>query len=73
MAAFDRLLGLERIKAFHLNDSRRELGSRIDRHEHIGRGRLGIEPFRAAERPSISGVPMYLETPIDPQVSNAIS
>ena len=46
MAAFDRLVGLDRIKAFHLNDSRRELGSRIDRHEHIGRGRLGLEAFR---------------------------
>ena len=46
MAEFDRLLGLDRIKAFHLNDSRRERGSRIDRHEHIGRGELGLEPFR---------------------------
>lgn len=46
MAAFDRLVGLERIKAFHLNDSRRERGSRIDRHEHIGHGRLGKAAFR---------------------------
>ena len=62
--AFDRLLGLDRIKAFHLNDSRRELGSRIDRHEHIGRGRLGLEPFRLllADR-RFRDVPMYLETP----------
>ena len=64
MAAFDRLLGIERIKAFHLNDSRRELGSRIDRHEHIGRGRLGIEPFRLLlGDPRFRDVPMYLETP----------
>jgi deoxyribonuclease IV len=64
MTAFDRLIGLERIKAFHLNDSRRELGSRIDRHEHIGRGWLGIEPFRLllADR-RFRDVPMYLETP----------
>jgi len=64
MAAFDRLVGLDRIKAFHLNDSRRELGSQIDRHEHIGRGQLGIEPFRLLlSDPRFRDVPMYLETP----------
>jgi deoxyribonuclease IV len=64
MATFDRLLGVERIRAFHLNDSRREQGSRIDRHEHIGRGRLGIEPFRLLlNDPRFADVPMYLETP----------
>jgi deoxyribonuclease IV len=64
MVAFDRLLGVARIKAFHLNDSRRELGSRIDRHEHIGRGQLGIEPFRLLlNDPRFRDVPMYLETP----------
>ena len=64
MAAFDRLIGLDRIKAFHLNDSRRELGSRIDRHEHIGRGRLGLEAFRLLLSDSrFRDVPMYLETP----------
>ncbi len=64
MAEFDRRIGLERIKAFHLNDSRRELGSRIDRHEHIGRGAMGIEPFRLLLSDSrFQKVPMYLETP----------
>jgi deoxyribonuclease IV len=64
MAAFDRLLGLERIKAFHLNDSRRELGSRVDRHEHIGLGRMGLKPFRLLlADPRFRSVPMYLETP----------
>jgi deoxyribonuclease IV len=64
MAAFDRLLGLERIKAFHLNDSRRERGSRIDRHEHIGRGKLGLEAFRLLlADPRFHRTPMYLETP----------
>jgi deoxyribonuclease IV len=64
MAAFDRLVGLNRIKAFHLNDSCRELGSRIDRHEHVGRGRLGLEPFRLLlSDPRFRDVPMYLETP----------
>ena len=64
MTAFDRLLGLERIKAFHLNDSRRERGSRVDRHEHIGRGRLAVAAFRLllADR-RFRHVPMYLETP----------
>jgi deoxyribonuclease IV len=64
MAAFDRHVGLDRIKAFHLNDSRRELGSRVDRHEHIGRGHLGREPFRLLlADPRFRHVPMYLETP----------
>ena len=64
MDAFDHLVGSERIKAFHLNDSRRELGSRVDRHAHIGRGCLGIEPFRnLLADPRFQQVPMYLETP----------
>ena len=64
LAAFDRLLGLERIRAFHLNDSRRGLGSRIDRHEHIGRGELGLDPFRLLLTDDrFREVPMYLETP----------
>lgn len=61
---FDRLVGLELIKAFHLNDSLRELGSRVDRHEHIGRGHLGLEAFRhLLSDQRFSNVPMYLETP----------
>jgi deoxyribonuclease-4 len=64
MAEFDRLVGLYRIKAFHLNDSRRPRGSRVDRHEHIGRGRLGLAPFRRLiHDPRFARVPMYLETP----------
>ncbi|MCI0540064.1 MAG: deoxyribonuclease IV [Verrucomicrobiales bacterium] len=61
---FDELLGLERLKAIHLNDSKRELGSRIDRHEHIGRGCIGLEGFRhlLTDR-RFRDVPMYLETP----------
>lgn len=56
--------GLEKIKAFHLNDSKRELGSRVDRHEHIGRGCLGIEPFRHLMNDRrFRKIPMYLETP----------
>jgi deoxyribonuclease IV len=64
MQEFDRVVGLQRIKAFHLNDSRRELGSRVDRHEHIGRGAIGVEAFRNLLRdPRFEDVPMYLETP----------
>ncbi len=44
--AFGRLVGFDRLKVFHLNDSKRPLGSRVDRHEHIGEGFLGLEPFR---------------------------
>ena len=66
MRKFDRLVGLGRIKAFHLNDSRRELGSRIDRHEHIGRGQLGLAAFRhLLSDQRFCDVPMYLETPKD--------
>jgi deoxyribonuclease-4 len=61
---FDELLGLDRLKAIHLNDSKRELGSRIDRHEHIGRGCIGIEGFRnLLTDKRFRNVPMYLETP----------
>ncbi|HUY92475.1 MAG TPA: deoxyribonuclease IV [Pirellulales bacterium] len=64
MNAFDAIVGLEQIKAFHLNDSKKELGSRVDRHEHIGRGRLGLEPFRhLMNDPRFAETPMYLETP----------
>ena len=61
---FDRIVGLDRIKVFHLNDSKKPCGSRVDRHEHIGRGCLGLEPFRRLlNDPRFSGLPMLLETP----------
>jgi deoxyribonuclease-4 len=44
--AFERIVGLDRLKVFHGNDSKKPLGSRVDRHEHIGKGHLGPEPFR---------------------------
>src|SRR5262249_27606486 len=43
---FERLVGFDRLRVFHLNDSKRPLGSRVDRHEHIGKGCLGLAPFR---------------------------
>ncbi len=64
MRAFDAAVGLDRIRAFHLNDSKRELGSRVDRHEHIGEGHLGLEPFRhLLNDRRFRKVPMYMETP----------
>jgi deoxyribonuclease-4 len=61
---FDRLVGLDRIKVFHLNDSKKPCGSRVDRHEHIGKGCLGMQPFRRLlNDPRFSGLPMLLETP----------
>ncbi|HHL40232.1 MAG TPA: deoxyribonuclease IV [Deltaproteobacteria bacterium] len=57
-------MGLERVALAHLNDSKGELGSRLDRHEHIGRGAIGEEGLRAfLEHPFFGGVPLVLETP----------
>jgi deoxyribonuclease-4 len=59
----DRAVGLKRIRAFHVNDSKQPLGSRVDRHAHIGRGKLGLEPFRnLLNDPRFQQTPMYLET-----------
>ncbi len=61
---FGRLVGFDRLKAFHLNDSKRPLGSRVDRHEHIGDGHLGLEPFRRIVNDArFRALPMLLETP----------
>ena len=61
---FDRVVGLDRIRVFHLNDSKKPCGSRVDRHEHIGRGCLGLEPFRMLLNDArFAGLPMLLETP----------
>lgn len=64
MEAFDRLVGLERLHAIHLNDCKGDLGSRKDRHEHIGKGRIGLEGFRhVLNDPRLAGLPGLLETP----------
>jgi deoxyribonuclease-4 len=63
-AEFDAVLGLESLRLFHVNDSKNERGSRVDRHEHLGRGRLGPEPFaRILRDPRFQGTPKVLETP----------
>ncbi len=60
----DTLVGLEKVKAFHLNDSKKEFASRRDRHENIGEGCMGLEPFRHLVNDArFEKVPMYLETP----------
>ena len=64
MAELDGLVGLGRVEAFHLNDSRKGRGSRVDRHAHIGRGEMGLEPFRSlVNDPRFAGRAMILETP----------
>ena len=61
---FERLIGLDRLAAFHLNDSKKPCGSRVDRHEHIGKGCLGLEPFRRILNDRrFASLPMMLETP----------
>ena len=63
---FDRVVGLKRIVIFHFNDSKGELGSRLDRHEHIGKGRIGLEAFRVILNERLfREVPKILETPKD--------
>lgn len=63
IAAFNHVIGLGRLAAIHVNDSRRELGSRIDRHDHIGKGRIGLAGFRMLMNdPRMTRVPKILET-----------
>jgi deoxyribonuclease-4 len=70
--AFDRLVGIGRLKAFHANDSKKPCGSRVDRHEHIGRGCLGQEPFRRLLHDSrFAGLPLLIETEKSPAPSRA--
>ncbi len=64
MSEFDRTVGRDRLRAWHLNDSKKELGSRVDRHETIGEGMMGLDPFRhILTDPLSTELPMYLETP----------
>ena len=64
MEQFERIIGLERLECFHFNDSKKGLGSRVDRHEHIGQGTLGLNPFRfILNDPRFATVPKILETP----------
>jgi deoxyribonuclease-4 len=61
---FERIIGLDRLLCFHMNDSKKGLNSRVDRHEHIGQGTMGLEGFRLlVNDPRFAGVPKILETP----------
>lgn len=64
LAEFDRIIGLDRLRALHLNDSKNPCGAHKDRHEKIGDGYLGLETFRnVVTHPALRGLPMVLETP----------
>jgi deoxyribonuclease-4 len=70
--ALDRLIGVERVRVCHANDSKRPCGSRVDRHEHIGAGCLGLEPFRRLLRDRrFAGVPLLIETAKSPSSQKA--
>jgi len=64
MTAFDAVLGLDRLKVIHLNDALRELGSRVDRHAHIGKGKIGLQGFSLIMNDErLAHIPKILETP----------
>ena len=66
LEAFDRIIGLNRLKAVHINDSKNNMGSHKDRHEKIGEGYIGMEAFgRIINHPALRQLPFYLETPND--------
>lgn len=66
--AFGRVIRLERLKAIHINDSMNALASHKDRHEKIGKGKIGLEAFRRlVNHPKLRDLPFYLETPCDLQ------
>jgi deoxyribonuclease-4 len=64
---------LERLRVFHLNDSKKDLGSRVDRHTHIGEGFLGIEPFRLIMNDDrFAALPKVLETPKEDDMADDV-
>ena len=68
LAEFGRVVGMERLKAIHLNDTMNVLAAHKDRHEKIGKGRIGLEAFRRiVNHPALRDLPFYLETPCDLQ------
>ena len=70
---FNDLIGLDKLKIIHMNDSKKEFGSKKDRHEHIGQGEIGLEAFRNFVNDSrLKKVPMILETPKDETLEDDI-
>jgi deoxyribonuclease-4 len=71
-AEFDGIVGIDRLRAFHANDSKRPCGSRVDRHAHIGQGVLGLDPFwRLLHDRRFAGLPMLIETEKSPDRTKA--
>ena len=71
---FDEIIGFRYLKGLHLNDSKKGLGSRVDRHDSLGKGVLGLEPFRwIMSDPRFDGIPLILETPDDSLWAGEIS
>jgi len=72
-SGLDEAIGLDRLAAFHLNDSKKEFNSRVDRHEHIGKGHIGVEAFRLLMNDKrFWGLPMCLETPKGPELKEDV-
>ncbi len=70
MLSFDKIVGFQHLRAVHLNDSKFELGERKDRHEHIGKGHLGLDAFaHLLNDPRMKKIPMSLETEKDPDMA----
>ena len=70
---FDEVIGLDRLVAFHVNDSKREVGSHVDRHEHIGKGRIGKPGFRLLMNDErFRNIPKILETPKGPDMKEDV-
>ncbi len=64
MKEFDDIIGMDKLKCFHMNDSKKELGSKVDRHEHIGKGFIGLDGFRNIMNDErLIDIPKILETP----------
>lgn len=73
MKKFEDLIGIDKLKIIHMNDSKKEFGSRRDRHEHIGKGHIGIEAFRnIVNDKSLKNIPMILETPKEEELKEDI-
>lgn len=74
LAELDEFIGLDRLEALHLNDSKGECGSRLDRHEHIGYGQIGLDAFRYIVRhPVLNKVPSIIELPYGPDLPDDIA
>ena len=72
-AELDRYIGIKRLVAFHINDSLKPFNSHVDRHEHIGKGHLGLDPFRrVVNDPRFMGLPMCLETEPGPEMKDIV-